>query len=117
MATKEELVNTIKGWMQIDSEMKLLQKELKERRLKKKHLTEALVEIMKTNEIDCFDISEGKIIYTANKVKAPLSKKHLNECLAKYFASNPHIQADDVSNFIMESRTVKTNESIRHKPN
>lgn len=116
MATKEELVNTIKGWMQIDSEMKLLQKELKERRIKKKLFTESLVEIMKTNEIDCFDISEGKIIYTSNKVRAPLSKKHLNDCLTKYFASNPHIHADDVSNFILESRAVKTNESIRHKP-
>ena len=36
MATKEELVNNIKEWMQIEDEMKVLQKELKERRIKKK---------------------------------------------------------------------------------
>ena len=84
MTTKEELVTNIKGWMQIDQEMKMLQRELKERRQRKKELTNALVEIMKTNEIDCFDMSDGKIIYTKNKVRAPLSKKHLIECLGKY---------------------------------
>ena len=116
MTTKEELVENIKCWMQVDTEMKLLQKELKERRLRKKQLTESLVEIMKSNEIDAFDITEGKLIYTANRVKAPLSKKHLVDCLEKYFASEPGIKADEVSNFILESRTIKTNESIRHKP-
>ena len=52
MTTKEELVNNIKAWMQIEDEMKVLQKELKERREKKKLLTATLVDIMKTNEID-----------------------------------------------------------------
>ena len=60
MATKEELVNNIKEWMQIEDEMKVLQKELKERREKKKLLTSTLVDIMKTNEIDCFGYDRGK---------------------------------------------------------
>ena len=47
MATKEQLVNNIKAWMTIDEEMKTLQKELKERRLRKKALTDSLVTIMK----------------------------------------------------------------------
>ena len=34
MTTKEDIVNNIKDWMQIDNEMKLLSKELKDRRLK-----------------------------------------------------------------------------------
>ena len=40
--------------------MKTLQKELRERREKKKELTNNLVEVMKTNEIDCFNINDGK---------------------------------------------------------
>ena len=84
MATKEELVNNIKEWMQIEDEMKVLQKELKERRDKKKLLTATLVDIMKTNEIDCFDMTEGKISYTKSKVKQPLSKKYLMDCLGKF---------------------------------
>lgn len=115
MATKEELVNNIKEWMQIEDEMKVLQKELKERRDKKKLLTATLVDIMKTNEIDCFDMTEGKISYTKSKVKQPVSKKYLMDCLGKYFEENPHVQADDVANFVMENRQVKTTEGIRHK--
>jgi hypothetical protein len=51
MATKEELVGNIKGWMQIDEEIRVLNRELKERRAQKKALTESLVTIMKDNEI------------------------------------------------------------------
>ena len=115
MTTKEELVNNIKEWMKIDEEMKVLQREIKERRTKKKILTATLVDIMKTNEIDCFDMTEGKISYTKNNVKQPLSKTYLMECLEQYFKENPDVEAGDVTNFVMENRKVKITEGIRHK--
>ena len=117
MATKEELVSNIKQWMLLESEMKVLQKELKQRRGQKKILADNLVTIMKQNEIDCFDLSEGKLLYTKTRIKAPLSKKHLMECLEKYFAQDAEIKPDDVCDFILNNRLVKENESIRHKPN
>ena len=118
MATKDELVTNIKGWMKVDKEIRLLNRELKERREKKKAYSEALVEIMKDNEIDCFDMSSGKIMYTRNKVKAPLSKKHLLACLEQYAADNPqcNLPVGDVGQFIMDSREAKIREGIRHKP-
>ena len=66
--TKEQLVATIKEWIQIESEIKLLQKEIKARRARKKELSETLVATMKDNEIDCFDINDGKLVYSKNKV-------------------------------------------------
>ncbi len=68
---------------------------------------------MKTNDIDCFDMMEGKISYTKSNVKQPVSKKYLMDCLGKYFEENPEIQAGDVANFVMENRHVKTTEGIR----
>lgn len=115
MATKEDLVNTIKEWMKVEEEMKVLQREIKERRKNKKILTESLVNIMKTHDIDCFDMTSGNIIYTKNKVKQPLSKKYITECLGKYFEENPHVHADDVANYVMENREIQTKEGIRHK--
>ena len=115
MATKEDLVNTIKDWVKIDKEMKLLQKEIKDRREKKKQFTESLVNIMKDNEIDCFDLSEGKIIYTKNKVKSPINKNYIISSLRKYFENNPDISVEDISKFMMENRPVKIKENIRHK--
>ena len=115
MTTKEELVTTIKQWMLIDSEIKQFQKEIKEKRQIKKNLAEKLVEVMKTNDIDCFDMSDGKIVYTKNKVRAPLSKKHLIDCLEKYFSEVPSIDSGEITNFIMENREIKFKDNIRHK--
>ena len=115
MATKDELVQNIKSWMKIDNEMKVLQKELKERRILKKELSSGLVDIMKTNDIDCFDMTNGKLIYTKNKVKSALSKKHLDNCLTQYFAQHPDIDPSEVSEYILDKRTIKINEGIRHK--
>ncbi len=114
MTTKEVLVNNIKEWMKIDDEIKVLQKEVKGRREKKKILTSTLVDIMKTNEIDCFDMTDCKISYTKNKVKQPLNKSYLMSCLEKYFEGVPNIQPHDVAEYLMENREVKTKEGIRH---
>tara|TARA_B100002051_G_C16740225_1_gene643805 strand:+ start:1116 stop:1484 length:369 start_codon:yes stop_codon:yes gene_type:complete len=118
MATKDELVSNIKGWMKVDEEIRVLSKEIKERRERKKEYADALVGIMKENEIDCFDMNAGKIIYTRNKVRAPLSKKHLLSCLEQYATANPecNLPVGDVGQFIMDSRESKLKEGIRHKP-
>jgi hypothetical protein len=118
MATgnKEKLAQNIKSWLHIDKDIKILQKELKERKKKKNEITNALVQIMKSNEIDCFDISEGKIVYTQSNVKKPINKHHLEECLSKYFESNPNMPTDDIVKYIMENRPTNLKEGIRHKP-
>lgn len=112
---KEELLKKIKSWVTIEHEMKMLQKELKTRREQKKQLTEDLVHVMKENDIDCFDMKEGKILYTQNKVKAPLSKKHLMGCLQQYFEKHPNIDANEVIDYVLEKRDIKIKEGIRHK--
>jgi hypothetical protein len=115
MTTKEKLMQNVKGWVQVDKDIKLLQLELKEQKKKKTDLTNTLVDIMKTNEIDCFDIKEGKIVYTQNKTKTAINKKHLMACLDKYFADTPNIETEDIGNFILNERMVKTTEGIRFK--
>jgi hypothetical protein len=115
-ASKEKLAQNVKGWLHIDKEIQVLQKELKDRKKKKNDYTNSLLTIMKTNEIDCLDISEGKIIYTQSNVKKPINKRHLEECLAKYFEKNPTIPTDDVVQFILENRASNVKEGIRHKP-
>ena len=116
MTTKEELVNSVKEWIKADNEIKLLQAEIKKRRMQKNKLSETLVDVMKNNEIDCFDLSEGKIMYTSNKVRAPLSKKYLLESLATYFGDDPNIDSSDVAEFVLDNREIKIKEGIRHKP-
>ena len=54
MQTKDELINSIKEWITIDEEIKVLKNEIKNRQIHKKSLTDNLVEVMKTNEIDAY---------------------------------------------------------------
>ena len=116
MTTKEILVANIKEWIQNDNEIKELQKQMKIRKERKKTLTDNLVEVMKKNDIDCFDINEGKLMYSQIKSKTSLSKKHLSTCLEKYFKnSESNEMINDLCNFILENRETKITETIKRK--
>ena len=54
---KESLIENIKHWLQLENEMNELKKIMKEKRDKKKNVSNQLIDIMKANDIDCFDIS------------------------------------------------------------
>ncbi len=114
-SNKEKLGQNIKGWLQADKEIKLLQKELNERKKRKNNYTTALVDIMKTNEIDCVDINEGKILFTQSNVKKAINKQHLVECLSTYFEKNPNIPTEEIVKYILENRPINVKEGIRHK--
>jgi len=116
MSTKEKISQSIKQWLLLEKEIQMLQKEIKERKVKKNGLTSVLVEIMKSKEIDCFDSSEGKIIYTKSNIKNTINKKYLMESLEKYFEDKPNVPTDEIVKFILDNRTINTKESIRHKP-
>lgn len=114
-SSKDELVCNIKEWISIEHEICMLQKEIKQRKDRKKLLTDKLVAIMKTNEIDCFDINNGKLLYTINKTRSPMSKKHLIECLTKHFADSSQENVQELTKFIFESREVKITDKIQYK--
>jgi hypothetical protein len=114
MDTKEELITHIRSWIDIDNEISKLQKQIKDFRNEKKELTESLVDIMKTNEIDCFDINDGKLIYAKSKVKKPINKKTLLSALEGYFKEDIKM-ATQLSEHILNSREETVKESIRRK--
>jgi len=115
-STKDQLVKNVKEWLTVEKEIKKLQSEMKELKKVKTKLSETLLNIMKNNEIDCFDITGGKIMYTQNRVKTALNKKHILQCLDKYFEDKPNINTEEIGKFILDAREIKTTESIRHKP-
>ena len=114
MDTKEELVKHIRGWIQIDNDISVLQKQMKALREEKKSLTCSLVDVMKMNEIDCFDINDGKLIYSKSKVKKPINKKTLLSALDNYFKEDSEM-AKQLSEHILNSREETVKESIRRK--
>ena len=111
--TKAQLVQYIKSWIEVDNSMRNLQKEMKTLKDNKKTLTDALVNVMKSNEIDVFDINDGKLVYAKTKVKAPINKTTLFSALMQHYSDED--TAKKLSEFIMDSRQEKIKESIRRK--
>lgn len=115
MVDKEELLAHVKSWIHMDDEIARLRREMREKRLEKKTLTEALMEVMRANNIDCFDVGGGnKLLYTKHKTRKALSKKHLLECLGNFFQDNSE-QAENLGKYIMDTREQKVRENIRRK--
>ena len=109
-----ELLDNVKTWLNIDNEIRTLQKEIKNRRKLKRELTQSLVGIMKSNDIEQLNIPDGQLIYTKNKIRAPLSKKHLLASLATYFKNDQRI-VSELSKYIMDTRQEKEKENIKRK--
>jgi hypothetical protein len=114
METKEQLVNNIKEWIKIDVEISKLKSDIKEKNNKKKILTNDLVNVMKNNEIDCFDINGGALVYKKNKVKKPINGKSLLQALQNYYKEQPNV-AEDLTKHIMDSREEQIKETIKRK--
>lgn len=117
MNEREKLINNVTRWIKVDEDMKEYRKEMKNLRKEKKEITNNLVDVMKKNDIDCFDVKNGQLIYTKSKTKKPLSKTHLLESLKKFFVNDPNMSnmVVDISKFIMNTREEKINESIKMK--
>jgi hypothetical protein len=114
METKDELITNIKEWIKLDNELSKLQSEIKIRKNRKKELTLGLVETMKKNTIDCFDISGGALVYKKNKVKKAITGKTLMSALQNYYKDNPSI-AQELTTHILNSREEQIKETIHRK--
>jgi hypothetical protein len=112
--TKEQLVSNIKEWIKIDAEILKLKTEIKDKTNKKKGLTENLVNVMRINNIDCFDINDGTLVYKKNKVKKPISGKSLLTSLKNYYKNDSNI-AEELTKYIMENREEQIKETIKRK--
>jgi hypothetical protein len=114
METKENLIESVRKWVKLDNEIKNIQKEVSRRKKEKKEVSQSLMEIMKSNEIDCFDLKDGQLCYSSKNVKKPLTKKSLLSILSKYYDGN-ELQATEMNDFILNNREVTIQESITRK--
>jgi hypothetical protein len=112
--TKDELIQNIKEWIKIDSEISRLKLESKEKTHKKKLLTETLVKVMKNNSIDCFDINGGALVYKQKKTKRTISGKFLLTQLEEYYKDSPEL-AKEITKKVLDSRVEVIKDEIKRK--
>ena len=114
LETKEELISSIKEWIKIDNEISKYTKEIKDMKKKQKLLTNSLVNVMKNNQLECFDINGGKILYKKSKCKKPINTKTLLNTLKTYYNETPN-KAEEITDYILKNREEVIKETIRRK--
>jgi hypothetical protein len=106
-------VKLVREWVKLDEEITAAKRAVKLLAEKKKELTEELVSIMKDNQIDEFDLSDGKIVRNSTKQRSGLSKKFIAGSLYKFF--NDEGKAMEASNFIYAERQELVKDKIVRK--
>jgi hypothetical protein len=114
VSTKDELITNIKEWIKIDSDVAKLKLEIKEKTNKKKVITETLVNVMKSNSIDCFDINGGALVYKQKKTKRTISGKFLLSQLEEYYKEQPEL-AKEITKKVLENRVEVIKDEIKRK--
>ncbi len=114
LKTKEELIFNIREWIKIETEIKTISKSLKEKREKMKDLTNNLVNTMKANAIECFDINGGALVYKQKKSKKPISGKFLLTQLEEYFKDNQDL-AKEIHKKVWDNRVIVCKEEIKRE--
>jgi hypothetical protein len=99
---KEQLTTTVKSYLELDDQIKALNKALIERRKQKNKLSDAILDMMKKFEIDNMNTKNGHLIYSVNKTTKPLTKTNLLSGLNIYFKNED--QAKTVSQVVLENR-------------
>jgi hypothetical protein len=116
MNNQEILIKTVQEWVQTDNEIRTLKSELNKRNKVKKEASAKLMNIMKQNDIDCFDLKDGQLSYTQRNIKKPITKKMLVEVLSKYYHGDIS-KALEVKDFIDDNREEYVKETIERKIN
>lgn len=112
--TKDELIFNIKEWIKLDNEISKLKTEVKDKITKRKELTETLVNVMKNNSIDCFDINGGALVYKQKKSRRTISGKYLLSQLEEYYKDQPEI-AKDIAKKVLDNRLEVVKDEIKRK--
>lgn len=114
LTTKEELIFNIKEWIKMDNEITKMKAEVKEKTNKKKELTESLVNVMKNNAIDCFDINGGALVYKQKKTRRTISGKFLLSQLEEYYKDQPEL-AKEITKKVLDNRIEVVKDEIKRK--
>ena len=112
--TKEQMKEYLRQWVRVENEIGTLSTEIKKRKLIHQQLSKSLLDVMRKNEIDCFDIANGRIVYSKTKVRAPLNNGQLKTALTTYYKDDTD-KVNSLTEFLLASRVEKTRESIKMK--
>jgi|UniRef100_A0A6C0IQB8 hypothetical protein len=113
ITNKTELIENIRKWVTIDSQLKIVNEKTKAMRKMKSELSENICNYksntnMKTNKIS---ISDGALSFYEKKEYSPLTYTYVEKCLGELIHDKK--QVEYITQYMKDSREVTTSNEIR----
>ena len=105
--------SSIQSWVAIDNQIKTLSDRLKELRAERNDIGENIIAYVETNELSnaVVKISDGKLRFGTTRQTAPLTLRHVEECLNKCISDGGKVAA--IMKYIKDTRDIKENSDIK----
>lgn len=105
--------SSIQNWVALDNQIKTLSDRLKELRTKRNDIGDNIISYVETNELSnaVVKISDGKLRFGMTRQTAPLTLRHVEECLTKCINDGDKVAA--IMKYIKDTREVKENPDIK----
>lgn len=107
----------IKEWVNIDNQIKTLNDNIRELRLKREERYETIIQHVQTNNLTnaTINITDGKLRFGTSRQTTPLTIKHVETCLNECISNKE--QVDKIITYIKQTRNVKSYPEIRRSYN
>ena len=99
---KNQLVQTIKEYLDIENELKIIRKEKDLRTKKQKKIAEQMVVVMKAYNVNCFDTKNGRICFISKTQQKSFTPKKILSLIQLYQKENPDRMNDEQSTHFSE---------------
>ena len=114
LETLEQLKQNVREWVKLDNELRALNKEITARRNEKKNISKRLIDVMRDNKLDVFELKDGQLMYVKKNKKKPITQKQLLTLLSSYYKEDVS-KAEEMRNYLLENREEVTEEVIQRK--
>ena len=109
---RDQFVQSIKKWVLMDSQLKILKEKTIQIRDMKHQCTEDICNYVEENQINPkIEISDGELKIYEKKEYSTLTYSYLEDCLDKMISNRDHV--DQILQYLKENREVVTSFDIR----
>ena len=103
----------IQNWVSLDNQIKIAGENLKELRDKRNDIGKNIITYVETNKLSnaVVKISDGRLRFGITRQTAPLSLKHVEDCLKKCINDEDKVSA--IMKYIKDTRCIKEQSDIK----
>ena len=94
--------NSVKEWVALDDDIKILHAEMTKRKKKKNELTPMILDFMQRFQVNDLNTQNGQLRYTTSLTSKPVNKQFLVSKLGDFF--NDTEKGEKLTNFLFENR-------------